>query len=374
MSDIGLGTVVCTEINVLISRNEISEAKEVFKSAFNFIIKLGLMPLSFFILLAFWPELRDGLNIVKISSFEFTSAFIIICIYSFLAIIITLPQGLYRSIGMFARGQYVSTIFRLIEFGVFLCAILLELNIIWVAFSYLLSRILYAGFVMYDLKRKTEIAQFSLLKCDYSNIKKMIKPSLSMMSVYLGQSFTTQGVVVIISMALGSASVAIFSTIRTLCNMAKQPLMIISLAFWGEFTTAYAKKDKSLIYKLFNHANLASLVLSIIASVFLYFFGARILDFWTRGNIKIEEPFYTIFLLSIITHVFWYNKWNFLLSINKHTETVYYYLGSILLILTLMWFLTPLYGLMIVALGLVALDIIMIPVLNRQTKLIFSSI
>ncbi len=78
-----------------------------------------------------------------------------------------------------------------------------------------------------------------------------------MMSVYIGQSFLSQGIVIIISVVLGSASVAtVFSIIRTLCNMAKQPLMIISLRFWGEFTTAFARKDKVLVHKLFNIANL----------------------------------------------------------------------------------------------------------------------
>jgi O-antigen/teichoic acid export membrane protein len=374
MSDIGLGTVVCTEINVLISQNKNQEAKQVFKSAFNFIVKLGLIPLIIFILISFWPQLRTGLNIEKINGEEFTYSFIFLSVYSFLAIIITLPQGLYRSIGLFARGQYVSTSFRLLEFFMFLTAVLLRFNIIGVAFTYLVARLLYAVYVMYDLNKKTEIVEFSLEKTDYSNIKSMIKPSLSMMSVYLGQSFTSQGIILIISIALGSVSVAIFSTIRTLCNMAKQPLMIISLVFWGEFTTAFAQKDKKLIDKLFKIANLSTIALSILAAIFLYFFGEWILKVWTQGAIKIQEPFYTVFLLSIITNVFWYTRWNFLLSINKHTKAVYFYFCSTLITLSLMWLLTPMYGLVIVAIGLVLMDLFMIPVLHRLSHKIFSSI
>ncbi|HLO56928.1 MAG TPA: hypothetical protein VK169_21720 [Saprospiraceae bacterium] len=374
MSDIGLGTVVCTEINVLISQNKKEEAKQVFKSAFNFIVKLGLIPLTFLISISFWPLLRSGLNIEKINESEFTYSFIFLCVYSFLAIIITLPQGMYRSIGLFARGQYVTTAFRIVEFCMFLTAILLEFNIIWVAFTYLLARLFYALFVIYDLKRKTEVAQFTLQRTDYSNIKKMIKPSISMMSIYLGQSFTSQGIIVIINVALGSVSVAIFSTIRTLCNMAKQPLMIISLTFWGEFTTAFAQKNKVLIHKLFKMANLATIGASILATIFLYFFGAWILNIWTQGKIQIEEPFYTIFLLSIISNVFWYTRWNFLLSINNHTKAVYFYLGSTIVVMLLIWFLTPMYGLVMVAIGLIMMDLFMIPVLHRLTQKVLDSI
>jgi O-antigen/teichoic acid export membrane protein len=207
-----------------------------------------------------------------------------------------------------------------------------------------------------------------------SSIRELFKPSLSMMSVSLSQSFLSQGIVIIISTTLGAGSVATFSTIRTLCNISKQPLTIISMTFWGEFTSAYAKKDNILVNKLFNVANRTTILLSLLASFFLYFFGEWILDIWTRENIKIEEPFYSIFLLSIVTNVFWYNKWNFLLSVNKHTETVYYYLLMILLSLIMMFFFTPLYGLVAVALGFILVDLVMIPVLNKQTKQIFLNI
>ncbi|MBL0024753.1 MAG: hypothetical protein IPO98_06910 [Saprospiraceae bacterium] len=81
----------------------------------------------------------------------------------------------------------------------------------------------------------------------------MIKPSLSHDVCLFGSKFLSQGIIVVISIALGSASVAVFSTIRTLSNMAKQPLMIVSLAFWGEFTKLL--KNKALVIKLFNLAN-----------------------------------------------------------------------------------------------------------------------
>lgn len=374
MSDIGLGTVICTEVNVLLSQNKKEQAKVLFNSAFNFIVKVGLFPLIFFILIAFLPGLKSGLNIVKIDENEFTYSFIFLCIYSYLAIIITLPRGLYRSIGLFARGQYIATSFTLFEFFMFLAAVTLKLNIIWVALTYLIARLLCTLFIIFDIRKKTEIVQFALHKTDYTNIKKLIHPSLSMMSVYLGQSFSSQGIIVIISMTLGSVSVVVFSTIRTLCNMAKQPLMIISLAFWGEFTTAFAQKNKLLIAKLFKMANLATIGASILATIFLFFFGAWILNVWTQGKVQPEEPFYSIFLLSIVTNVFWYTRWNFLLSINKHTTAVYFYLFSTILILLLIWFFIPMFGLVVVAFGLISMDLFMIPVLHRLTHKIFSSI
>lgn len=374
MSDIGLGTVACTEINVLISQNKTLQARNIFNSTFNFIIQLGLIPLIILSLLSFWPTLRSILNIEKMSEWQFTFSFLILCAYSFLAILITLPQGLYRSIGLFGRGQYVATSFRILEFVFFLVAVLLKLNIIGVAFSYFISRILYAAFVINDLRNKTDVVDFSLHKYNISSIKSLIKPSVSMMSVYLGQSFLSQGIIIIISITLGAASVAIFSITRTLCNMAKQPLMIISLTFWGEFTTAYARKDKFLVSKLFNIANRSTILLSFIAVIFLYFFGEWILIVWTQGKIQIEKPFYTIFLISIITNILWYTRWNFLLSVNKHTQAVYFYLASTILIVGLMWILAPFYGLVAVAVTLIFMDLIMIPVVYKLTNRIFYAI
>jgi O-antigen/teichoic acid export membrane protein len=373
MSDIGMGVVANTEINTLISNDNVGNARKIFNQSFNLILKIGIIPLFIFVMLVFVPSFFATLNIQSISYQEFISTAILLFLYGYWALVISLPQGLYRSISLYARGQYISNIFRVLEFGAFIISVLNGAGMFIAACIFLGTRILQSFFIYYDLKKLTSVIDFSLSHINLSHIKHLIKPSLAMIGLSLGQNFLVQGMVIIINMTLGGASVAVFTTIRTLCNFAKQLIGIINLAFWGEFTTAYAQKNLVLSKKLLSRAEQMVWGVSLLSTIFLYFAGEKIISFWTKNQIFIEEPFYTLFLLTILFNSVWYVRYTFLLAINQHSKLTLPYLLASIIVLIISFIFVDGNGLWVSALSLLLIDVLMAPLVFKTSFMVLKN-
>ncbi len=368
MSDLGLGVVANTEINILLAQNNEIEAKKIFNQSFNLMLKVGLLPFFILIILVNIPIFYTTLNIQSISHKHFIITTVLLFLYGYWALVISLPLGLYRSIGQYARGVNISTIFRTLEMGIFLTAVWQGASMVMASLIFFLLRLLQSIYISIDLKKRCNVIDHSISKWDTNSINHIIKPSIAMIGLHLGQNFIVQGVVIVINVVLGGASVVVFSTTRTLCNFAKQMIGIINLSYFGEFTTAFASGDKILTKKLLKQAEWMVWTATFVSTLFLFFAGDLILKIWTQGQLVREEPFYTIFLFSIIFNSIWYIRYTFLLSTNQHTRLTIPYLLISILILYLLYTLLPIYGLWISATTLLIIDIIMIPLIFTTTK------
>lgn len=356
MSDLGLGTVATTEMSMCIARQDYDEAQRTFRGAFLSIVGIGLAVCAAFSLSLFALPWHHWLKIRQIAPAELSIALLLLTWYIFFAIFLTLLLGAYRSIGRYARGQVFSNLFRVLEFAALLTAVSLGGGVVAAAGAFLIARVIYAGFIWFDVRRQATWLRLGKFSFEWPTVRPLMPASLSMMTVYLGQNFLTQGLVTIVGVTLGASSVVLFSTVRTLCNFAKQVIGIINLSVFSEYSISLGKQDFASLRRLHARSVQAIVGLTLFSVVGLKIFGPFVLDFWTKGRVAAEEPFFTLYLCYILVNSLWLGSWTMLLGCNHHQTITRFYVLTSLFVLVATYFGVESFGISVIPLALMLAD------------------
>jgi len=367
LSDLGLGTVATTEMSMCLARQDYEQAKRIFRGSFFCVIAVGFATCSLFSVLAWALPWHDWLNLQEITAAELSTAMTLLTWYVFFAIFLTLLLGAYRTIGRYAHGQVISNLFRLLEFAALLAAVIFGGGVVAAAAAFLSVRVLYAGFVWLDIRHRAEWLRLEKFSFEWPTVRPLLPASLSMMTVYLGQNFMTQGLVTILGIMLGATSVVMFSTVRTLCNFAKQVIGVINLSVFSEYSISLGKQDFKALRRLHTRAVQAVVGLTLVSVIGLKLLGPFVLDFWTKGRVVAEEPFFSLYLGYIFVNSLWLGSWNMLLGCNRHRDITRTYLLTSFAVPFLVYFGVRIFGLSAVPLVLMLSDSVFSLVVLRKS-------
>lgn len=356
MSDLGLGTVATTEISMCVARQDYEQAKKIFRGAFSGVIAIGFTVCMIFSLFVWALPFHDWLQIRQVKPADLSLAMTLLAGYIFFAVFLTLLLGAYRTIGRYARGQVISNSFRVLEFAALLTTVAFGGNVVAAAGVYLIVRMCYAGFVWFDIRSKAAWLRLDKFGVEWQEIRRLIAPSFSMMTVYMGQTIVTQGLVTIVGITLGAASVVLFSTVRTLCNFAKQLIGIVNLSVFSEYAISIGNRDMSAARRLHVRSVQANVALTLVSVAGLWIAGPLILGLWTKGRVVAEEPFFTLYLGYILVNSLWLGSWNMLLGCNNHQSITRVYLFTSIMVIAMTYIGVGKFGLSIVPVALLLSD------------------
>jgi O-antigen/teichoic acid export membrane protein len=373
ISDIGLGSTATAEMSMLVADEKREEAAVILKNTFWFILSIGSIPFILLFISNFFVSWYQILHLSTITQKDFNIAFSLLILYVYLSLFLTLPLGFYRVEKIYHRERYISTAFRALEFLTFLGVVLRGGGIVEAALTFLIIRVIYFAFVIFDLKRQFAWFELTPVRFDFSKIKHLIKPSLAMMVVYLGQNLLIQGMTTIVGIKLGSEKVVIFNTTRTLMNFAKQGTSIVNLSLYSEFSYAFGMNDKNLLKRLFIRGQQLNIFLTVVSVIGLFFTGSFIMSFWTKGKIGIEEPFFSLFLITIFLNSWWNTGLAMLVAINQQKRTSIYFLLISLFILLLNFVFIGQYGLTFVSFSLILFESFMLFVIYKECSIILET-
>ena len=122
----------------------------------------------------------------------------------------------------------------------------------------------------------------------------------------------------IVGHALGAVEVAIFSTIRTLVNLAKQFLVLLSHSAWPEFTRLDAARDTARLGRLFKAVLRVSMLVAIAYVAVIEIAGQELMDAWLRGRLRYDAGVVRLFSVYILFSVFATIAGNVLMATNRH--------------------------------------------------------
>jgi O-antigen/teichoic acid export membrane protein len=320
-----------------------------------------------FSIMAFALPWHHWLKIQQIPPAELNVALALLTWYIFFAIFLTLLLGAYRTVGRYARGQVLSNLFRVLEFAALLTAVALGGGVVTAAGAFLFARTIYAGFIWFDVRRQAKWLRLRKISLEWPTVRRLMPASLSMTTVYLGQNFLTQGLVTIVGVTLGASSVVLFSTVRTLCNFAKQAIGIINLSVFSEYSISLGKQDFASLRHLHARSVQAIVGLTLMSVIGLKIFGPFVLDFWTKGRVAAEEPFFTLYLCYILVNSLWLGSWTMLLGCNRHQTITRFYLIASIFVLISTYIGIESMGLSIVPLALMFSDVFFSWVVLRKS-------
>ena len=84
----------------------------------------------------------------------------------------------------------------------------------------------------------------------------MIRPAVSFLAFPLANAFSFQGVTLVVGTLFGTATVALFTSYRTIARIAVQLTGMFSHALWPEFGRLFGHGGAPAVEKLFRHSAL----------------------------------------------------------------------------------------------------------------------
>lgn len=186
----------------------------------------------------------------------------------------------------------------------------------------------------------------------------------------LGHAVILQGQILVVHQTMGAASVAVFSTARTLVRLISQGLEMVNHSVWPEMSRLFGTSDLKGAARLHRTSVTTALVLSLAGAVLLWSIGPWLYATWTHQMLVVDDQLLIPLLATIPAGAFWYTSSMVALSCNAYEALARRFLFASLIAHLFCWWFSQMFGLPGTALSILVADTIMIPfVFSRSLSL-----
>jgi O-antigen/teichoic acid export membrane protein len=379
LTDMGGQLYIINRLTQAYAKNDIPLFRQILHTGLALFL---VMPMTVFLLFVVTILCFPVLSFLRISEAEQHVAILVLAILSF-QFIISLPQGIllgiYRAVGMLPRGVMLGNLLLLLQLVLVSGGLWLGSRMVGIAILQIIPFFLIAAFAIHELNRN--FPQFQLLSLKTAKLsiaKTFIKPSLHFFSIQLAQMFSIQGTVLIVGMMLNPVQVVVFSTIRTMVNVMKQMLSIITHSAWPEMTRLDAEQHINQLYIFFRAILRSTMLIALVFIAIFYFFGEAIYYLWLGNTVKYQHTVMYLFLIYLFQLIFWTSCSHVLMATNNHHTLAKFLLVTSLLSLVLAYIGGLYFGLEGIITGIILADLLlpfwMVPYLLRKYHPQFSLI
>lgn len=157
-----------------------------------------------------------------------------------------------------------------------------------------------------------------------SELRSLLKRSISYMLVPIRSATSVQGTTIICRIILGPDAVTIFNTVRTLCNTANQAFTTINSSVFPEMQAAVATDKRTSAIRIHLYSIFVATVAALIISVALYSKGPQIYLLWTQGSLAPPRALWLILLISLIFNATWWTATSAFYAFDKPERVSYF--------------------------------------------------
>lgn len=335
--DLGLQTYVINRMNATYARGELDNYTRILHSALHWSLLLVLVAVPLVVLTLVYTPLFEVLD------FSRTSHNTVVWVGGLLALhmAISIPQGLisgiYRSIGEFPRGAFIAAFQRTLHLAVTAAALVCGLSLVHVAALWLLPVVGVTAWVLSDLKERHPNIQVGLAQRDLRLALSFLAPSGMFFLLQLALLLSLQGSVMLTGALFGAATVAVFVSLRTLANLARQLMSLVTHALWPELTALEARGEYAVMASIHLFAIKATSLLGFVAAILLHFVGGDLVAMWTGGRLTFDSDLMSAFALLVALQTPWMTSMYFLLATNRHAKVSLLMLAASVSGLLLAW-------------------------------------
>lgn len=333
MADVGMVTAAGNKMTMAMGKGDGTEANRVFQSAQLFIAVVcsGIAMLA--IPLALFAPL-PGLN--------GTDMRIAVALLSS-SVLFSLFGGLYevvfKATQRYATATMLGNLSRLTEWLGMMLGLHLFGTFTAVALGGLVCRISSISLGMWLAHRGDHLLRWGVAAADRNEIRSMASPALSFMAFPMANALSFQGVTLLVAYLLGPATVAIFSTYRTLSRFAVQATALISHALWPEFSALFGRGDISKLRKVFHKTALVGVAQAVLLSAVLYPLAPWLLMQWTHGAIAYIPSLMACMLLYAAIAGSWHIPRVLMMATNQHSDIATWSIVCAAITVVLAWLL-----------------------------------
>ena len=240
----------------------------------------------------------------------------------FIALPLGLYLGIYRAIGAQATSVMCGNAILLIQFIFSSLALLAGCGPLILASLDVIPFLLMSIYIGLDLRKRlpNELRLFDLKKADWAILKESISPSFHFLGIQFALALMVQGSVIVVAKTLGSAEVAIFTSMRIVVNIVSRFLGILSHSAWPEMTRLAIVRDKQKLTRLFSSILNLSFLAGLIYLVFLRSFGEVLFGWWIEKKLHYDFWVMSILSFQVMVSVLWTFGGSLLMATNQHEE------------------------------------------------------
>jgi O-antigen/teichoic acid export membrane protein len=366
VSDIGLFAAGSNSMIMQVANDDRDGALEVFQ-AVSMLVAL-LFGIVATVLLAFViaAPLTSWLNLDIID--EATAGWILasLGINVLVASYATVLYGGFACEGRYGEGTFVSAGITLVEFCALAAVVLLGGGPGLAATAMLATRLPGTVGMYFAMRRYAPWLQFGRPRGIRETLRPLITPALASGAFPAGLAVNVQGMVIMIGVAMGPASTAIFSTLRTMSRVIIQVLARVFVVITPELGRAFAQGDADRLRGLHRHSCQAAVWLAAPILAVLVLFGNSIIETWTSGSVDAQGLLLYLFLAVAGLESLWYTSLAVMFARNRHQRLAVYYLAASLVAVLVGYGLLEAWGLNGAAAALILFEIFMLVVTLRQ--------
>lgn len=215
-----------------------------------------------------------------------------------------LVEGYYRSARKAALGSLLGSGLHVVNILAGLSVLLTGGGIVGYTCSQLIVSVVFTSLYICLGRRLIDLSSFRgrVLKED---LKQITVKGMGYLMTPIWQSIYFQGGTFVVRITLGPESVAVFNTVRTVCRSVNQTYSVINASIYPDLQYEYGRGNMQTVHRLFRIAVLFSMMIGIIGTLFLMFFGLDLYEWWTQSVLSVPTDVWWIFMFGILFNAVW---------------------------------------------------------------------
>jgi O-antigen/teichoic acid export membrane protein len=326
--DFGLYNVVHTRLTATYARGDLDEYGRIQRSAMAFYLYLACGATALTILAARSLPLTRWLGLRAVAPADSALVLSLLAIQILWSLPLGFLMGVYQTTGDLARTQWLDNTRCLLILGATVVALASGGGIRTVALAQLAPYPMMALYVYWDIRRRLPRLAPRLTETDFRAVRGLIKPSLLFAVIVVAGAITQQGPVLILSSALGGVAVAVFVTSRTLANLVRQIVQVISLAAWPELTRMEAVHEEDRLRSVHRLLTTGCTALTSAVAAALWYEGVEVIAVWSCGKLQPNPTLLHLLLAMSVLQSVWLASSMFSIAANRHARVSLAYLIS----------------------------------------------
>lgn len=360
MTDIGLNTATGNSFAMNYVRGEFNKCTILINNNIFFILIAFLLIFVVIVSLGEFNFFEKIFKFKYINSSVINICIILLFIQVFLGTFNNLLNTFYTAVNKYSRGIMIDNFIRFSEYLILIVGTFSGLSILSILMITVFAKFFGLMFKYLDS------SQFYKLKVGFQYIRKselklIILPAISFFSFPVANSFIFQGVTLIVNFFLGSTSVVLFNTTRTLVNFCKSTIDILHKSMWPIISILYGKNDVEMLRKMHYKILVFSAFLALSTTFFLFFAGSFLFKYWTKGSVIFDFNLFILLLIAFLTNTIWSSSNLLLQATNNHKSFSLIYLLASLTIFALVFLsISTSHQLIFIPIVIILVDIILI--------------
>lgn len=372
LSDGGFTKAASREMAMRASRGDEAGALQSFQSGWLLLVILSVVVMAMLAVILPFIPLDNWLKLSTVDSNELVSTLLLLAAQVFVSFQCGLLYGAFASQGSYATGTlYLALAYALGFIGLALGMAISE-GMLSAASGAILGWLLGYLILWLAVRRTYPLLAYGLHHVSRIEMKRLFAPSFANLAFPIGDALNVQGIRILVGVMLGPGMLAVFSSIRTLCRVALQPVTSIARTIEPEISLAYGAGDSTRVRKLLLGGSRSAFWLSICLCVLLMLFGPLIFGVWTDYRLKFDWTTFSILLGASLIGSLWCVALTVPVATNRHMRVsiwflVVYGVGSV----ALTWALTTMITINGAALAILIVEIAMaIIVVSASAKMV----